>query len=481
MSLNLTRGLEVKGKYSNIDYLYGPYNSPAQAKVKIPESQRGIGLTVGVIVDGKVIEYWWQKGTTDSDLVLKNLGQTIWEFSYEISSQEGISFYYDTHGHKFSELQAMINSGNPFMIKMIDNVDGFGYERLQYVGVEMTSSQYLFAEKSFLDLLKDFAYFGGKVYNFSEGENDSIVIQNIQEEGIFSIYNDQLRINHLSVEPIKVLTLHANVVNGVTRYQLEDGLFTFQDFQDILDKYSLIYIVARNEIVGDVSVFRYTGRTFLDGLEFNPNENPPYQFTGVTAIDFGSVNGGVVLLQVHSEARTGFVQGVNQDIYFKLSPLSVTYINSDYVSPLGGDGVAPGDSFDEAFRKIEQYILEHPTGGGGEEEEESQGGGDTPPVVKPIKLYYGGSNDRELDVETEYTSFGHTTNSSVSNRTLLKYYYVLVRGNSNIRVVTNNNEPITDWFINDGTMTIDNTSYKIFKFHLDTDLTYNLTINITIT
>lgn len=120
-------------------------------------------------------------------------------------------------------------------------------------------------------------------------------------------------------------------------------------------------------------------------------------------------------------------------------------------------------------------------GGGSQDDEESSGGGGDIPVIKPIKLYYGGSNDRELDVETEYTSFGHTTNSSVSNRTLLKYYYVLVRGNSNIRVVTNNNEPITDWFINDGTMTIDNTSYKIFKFHLDTDLTYNLTINITIT
>jgi len=71
-SLNLTRGLEVKGKYSNIDHLYGPYTSLEQACQRVDQRIRKVGLTVGIIKNGSVVEYWWRDATDDNSLILKN-------------------------------------------------------------------------------------------------------------------------------------------------------------------------------------------------------------------------------------------------------------------------------------------------------------------------------------------------------------------------------------------------------------------------
>jgi len=60
---------------SNLDERYGVWDSIADANANIPESIRGIGLTVGIVIveDGvsKVKEYWWESNTSDEGLVLK--------------------------------------------------------------------------------------------------------------------------------------------------------------------------------------------------------------------------------------------------------------------------------------------------------------------------------------------------------------------------------------------------------------------------
>ncbi len=53
---------------------YGPFNSLEEALNE--PSTRFKGLTVGVIEDGSVVEYWWKDGLTDEDLVLKFGGDT---------------------------------------------------------------------------------------------------------------------------------------------------------------------------------------------------------------------------------------------------------------------------------------------------------------------------------------------------------------------------------------------------------------------
>ena len=57
---------------ANVDYKYGPYNSVAEAFSSIPSYLRTIGLTVGVIENGSIQEYWFKSATaSESDLVLK--------------------------------------------------------------------------------------------------------------------------------------------------------------------------------------------------------------------------------------------------------------------------------------------------------------------------------------------------------------------------------------------------------------------------
>ena len=58
-----------------IDEKYGPYSSDTDAINAIHISYRYKGLTVGVINNsGSVIEYWWQNGILDTDLVQKVTG-----------------------------------------------------------------------------------------------------------------------------------------------------------------------------------------------------------------------------------------------------------------------------------------------------------------------------------------------------------------------------------------------------------------------
>lgn len=52
--------IKIDKAHSNLDYYYGPYNSLAEAYEAVPLEIRGIGLTVGIKKDGKIIEYQWK-------------------------------------------------------------------------------------------------------------------------------------------------------------------------------------------------------------------------------------------------------------------------------------------------------------------------------------------------------------------------------------------------------------------------------------
>lgn len=59
---------------SALDPRYGPYDSLLSALVAVSVSQRYIGLTVGIINSGSIVEYWFKEGTADGNLVLKTTG-----------------------------------------------------------------------------------------------------------------------------------------------------------------------------------------------------------------------------------------------------------------------------------------------------------------------------------------------------------------------------------------------------------------------
>ena len=74
MAINKITGFNV---FSNepIDSRQIAYATTAAAIAAIPEVFRYVGLTVPIFENGslgdEIIEYWWEKGVTDGDLVVK--------------------------------------------------------------------------------------------------------------------------------------------------------------------------------------------------------------------------------------------------------------------------------------------------------------------------------------------------------------------------------------------------------------------------
>lgn len=55
----------------NVDAKYGPYATIDAANTAINKTARAIGLTVGIITDGTIAEYWYESGIEDSNLIRK--------------------------------------------------------------------------------------------------------------------------------------------------------------------------------------------------------------------------------------------------------------------------------------------------------------------------------------------------------------------------------------------------------------------------
>lgn len=72
MGTQKASGFNVTGGV-HIDDRYGPHASLADAKTFVAVSAREKGLTVGILVSGTVVEYWWKDDTADDDLVIKQL------------------------------------------------------------------------------------------------------------------------------------------------------------------------------------------------------------------------------------------------------------------------------------------------------------------------------------------------------------------------------------------------------------------------
>lgn len=77
---DLANRIKIHNAYPNVDIYYGTYTSVQNALESVPIEIRSIGLTVGIIIDGKISEYWWKNGITDNDLEIK-IG-TVISFGY---------------------------------------------------------------------------------------------------------------------------------------------------------------------------------------------------------------------------------------------------------------------------------------------------------------------------------------------------------------------------------------------------------------
>lgn len=79
MGRNISLGgkIQVGAAVANVDAKYGPYNSKNAAYNALGEGGMDViaeGLTIGIIENGRIVEYWWQGGTSLSNLVKKGGG-----------------------------------------------------------------------------------------------------------------------------------------------------------------------------------------------------------------------------------------------------------------------------------------------------------------------------------------------------------------------------------------------------------------------
>jgi hypothetical protein len=74
-SLNLPFAIQPVNALSSVDNRYGPWTGCTQALTKT-SGTRCVGLTVGIIESGAVVEYWFKTGVTNTDLVVKTMGGT---------------------------------------------------------------------------------------------------------------------------------------------------------------------------------------------------------------------------------------------------------------------------------------------------------------------------------------------------------------------------------------------------------------------
>jgi hypothetical protein len=70
----LGKPIRIAEEHSGPSVYDTPFDSVAEACATIAEGVRGLGLTVNIIESGKVVQYWWESGKTDADLVQKVTG-----------------------------------------------------------------------------------------------------------------------------------------------------------------------------------------------------------------------------------------------------------------------------------------------------------------------------------------------------------------------------------------------------------------------
>jgi hypothetical protein len=69
----LVNKVRITNPAANLDARYGPWPSTLSALSAFDTSLRDKGLTVGILDGNSVTEYWWKDGTTNNDLIIKQV------------------------------------------------------------------------------------------------------------------------------------------------------------------------------------------------------------------------------------------------------------------------------------------------------------------------------------------------------------------------------------------------------------------------
>jgi hypothetical protein len=111
-TFNLSKRIRLSNPAANIDSTYGPYNSVSEANTAVNQLLRVIGRTVIINVAGTAVEYWWESGVEDSDLVEKVLG-TNTDIPAILFDDPGVSL---KQGVTAAEVRNLISAGTSSLV-----------------------------------------------------------------------------------------------------------------------------------------------------------------------------------------------------------------------------------------------------------------------------------------------------------------------------------------------------------------------------
>jgi len=93
-TFNLANLIKIVNPNANVDRDYGVWNTTTDAILNVPEAVRKKGKTVGVLEGSKVVEYWWQEGIADTDLVPKGAETDLSDYLTETEINNLLNDYY---------------------------------------------------------------------------------------------------------------------------------------------------------------------------------------------------------------------------------------------------------------------------------------------------------------------------------------------------------------------------------------------------
>lgn len=119
--IGITKPLNIVSQASsNIDAKYGPYYSLSEALSTIPQVLRGEGLTVGIIGNDGIQEYWFKKGIQNNHLILKSESSGALTGLEELISNKQNNLSPDSTNKKYPTVSAVLSG----LSNKVDKVNG---------------------------------------------------------------------------------------------------------------------------------------------------------------------------------------------------------------------------------------------------------------------------------------------------------------------------------------------------------------------
>lgn len=180
----LNVAVDKKGRPTiDIDERKSIYSSTSEALKAIPITNRNVGLTISVYDGTKVVEYWWQKGIKDSDLVKKINSDDIPRID-----------------NKLIDLQNQIDGINNIEFKIFDSLPELGDSSIIYVIPNTTTQEDDdFIEYIWIKSQQRYERFGGL------DADGGVTINNLYtfDNNVFTV-NEESNIKNVSLNSKKI-------------------------------------------------------------------------------------------------------------------------------------------------------------------------------------------------------------------------------------------------------------------------------------